>query len=103
MDNGSILLKAALPLNNSAGSGNTYIDRLQATIDQDIESDIYFRMQPALLALAMRELISGNFKAKRRTEFNGRLWRRHCLVYEYRPEADVLTERYHNKYKFKFA
>lgn len=106
MDNGQHFVKGGITLKYLAGSGNTYInvDRLQATIDQDIESDIYFRDATGAVGIGYAGIDFENFKAKDALEFNGRGFGGDIgFVYEYRPEADVLTERYHNKYKFKFG
>ncbi|MGN6435752.1 MAG: DUF5723 family protein [Agriterribacter sp.] len=106
LNNGQHFVKGGITLKYLAGSGNTYInvDRLQATIDQDIETNVYFRNATGNVGIGYAGIDFENFKARDALKFNGRGFGGDIgFVYEYRPDADILTEPYQNKYKFKFG
>ncbi|MES1223007.1 MAG: DUF5723 family protein, partial [Bacteroidota bacterium] len=105
-DNGKHFLKGGLTLKYLAGSGNSYanINQLHATIDKDLADNVYLSNAAGAVGIGYAGIDFDNFEAKDAFKFNGKGFGGDIgFVYEYRPNAENLKERYQNKYKLKIG
>lgn len=103
LDKQTHFLKGGLTLKYLAGVGNSYINinRLNATIDQDVDERPYLSDASGSVGIGYAGIDINKLEAADAFKFNGKGFGGDLgLVYEFRPDAD-LTERYQNKYKLK--
>jgi outer membrane protein OmpA-like peptidoglycan-associated protein len=106
VDNGKHFLKGGITFKYLAGSGNAYtnIGKLKATVDEDLAGNIYLANATGSVGIGYAGMDFENFEANDAFKFNGHgVGGDIGFVYEYRPDADHLTERYQNKYKLKLG
>lgn len=104
LDKGPHFVKGGLTLKYLAGMGNSYINinKLHATIDQDADQTPYLTNANGSVGIGYAGVDFDNFEAADAFKFNGRGFGGDIgFVYEFRPDAETLTERYQNKYKLK--
>lgn len=104
LDKGTHFIKAGLTLKYLAGVGNSYINvsKLNATIDQDINNSPYLTNANGAVGIGYAGIDFDEFEEADALKFNGKGFGGDLgLVYEFRPDAETLTERYQNKYKLK--
>lgn len=98
-------LKGGVTLKYLAGVGNSYIniDRLHATIDQDVDQAPYLTEASGSVGIGFAGIDLENLEAADAFKFNGKgVGADLGLVYEFRPASEE-NERYKNKYKFKLG
>lgn len=104
LDKGIHFIKGGITLKYLAGVGNSYINinKLNATIDQDVDNTAYLTNANGAVGIGYADIDFDKFESSDAFKFNGKGFGGDLgLVYEFRPDAEKLTERYQNKYKLK--